>query len=200
MPVSELFVSHVERHPAPQMGDLKCGEEAHSCYTYICQLASAELVSLSLCLIWQSWLIFSSSQCHCHLCCDILWMNKNVQLCLKQLFGEKKHMYRKMVSCESSSQTTWHWMAQTEGSPNIRWWNVTGRLNCMANWGQLNKMHFKVSVLKYISFKTKYNSFIEYLRKHWFLLKTSGSWLLLRWKWILRVIWWPKDLITLWIC
>lgn len=121
--------------------------------------SSAELfpnMTLSFCLIQQSWLIFSSSQCHCHLYYNILWINKNVQLCLKQLFGEEKHTYRKMVSCESFSQTTWHRMAQTEGSPNIQRWNVTDKLNCIVNWGQLNKMHFKVSVWKCISFKTKY--------------------------------------------
>lgn len=85
-------------------------EEGHSVYTHICQLASAELVSLSLCLIWQSWLIFSSSQCHCHLCCNILWMNKNVQLCLKQLFGVKNICIGK-----------WYWVNPLHRPPGTEW-------------------------------------------------------------------------------
>lgn len=146
--------------PSP-VGCLKCGKGSFllsSCVTYASSLllSQSPSMTLSLWLIQELDYFLSFSQCYCYLYWSILWKNKGVQLCRKQLFGEEKHMYvyRGMMSCESSSQTSWHWMSQTEGTPNIQRWNVTVWLNCFGNWGQLSKIHFKMAVLKCIRFKT----------------------------------------------
>lgn len=158
MSVSELFVSAIERHPAPQMGDLTCGRGSFLLHSYMPAFFCWSSLPAwpFLYALFDKVGLFSLLHNATATCVATSSERIRMYSCALNSRLERKNMCREMVSCESSSQTAWHWMAQTESSPNIQRWNVTDRLSCIANWGQLNKMHFKVSVLRCISFKTKY--------------------------------------------